>query len=141
MPPVLRSNLLWIPLALSLALAGMVGPAIVGAALSSDAPPPPGAEDLADEIRTTFWKENDVGFPPFRTVLARWETFGSHSYIVEIHVYDLLFGPFPKRGLVTAPCWSRTGAFGGGWLEPPENETKLRSEFLKAAACGEPPSP
>ena len=131
----------WIVLVLSLALAGTVGLTIAGAALSSDAPPPPGAEDLADQVRATFWKENGVGFPPFRTVTARWETFGAHSYIVEVQVYDLLFGPFPKRGLVIAPCWSRTGTFRGGWLDVPGTETNLRSEFLAAAACGEPPSP
>ncbi|HYN70362.1 MAG TPA: hypothetical protein VEX41_09145 [Candidatus Eisenbacteria bacterium] len=126
---------------LSIALAAIVGPAIVGAALSADAPTPPGAEDLAEEIRATFSKELEVPFPPFRTRLARWETFGSHSYIVEVQVYDLLFGPFPKRGLVTAPCWSRSGVFSSGWLDDPGSETELRSAFLKAVACGAPPSP
>lgn len=119
----------------------MVGPAVVGAALTADAPTPAGAEDLAEEIRATFSKKVDVPFPPFRTRLERWETFGSHSYIVEVQVYDLLFGPFPKRGLVTAACWSRDGDFRGGWLDVPGNEIDLRSEFLKAAACREPPSP
>lgn len=131
----------WVLLVLSLVVAGFVGLTIAGAALSSDAPPPPGAEDLAEQIRETFWKENDVPFPPFRTVVARWETFGSHSYIAEVQVHDLVFGPLPKRGLVIAPCWSRTGVFRGGWLDVPGTETALRSEFLKTAGCGEPPSP
>ena len=131
----------WILLVLSLALAVIVGLTIAGAALSSEAPPPPGAEDLAVQIRASFWKDNDVRFPPFRTVLARWEVFGPNSFIAEVQVYDLLFGPFPKRGLVTAACWSRTEVFRSGWLDVPGKETELRSEFLKAAACAEPPSP
>lgn len=108
-------------------------PAFVAAIAPADAPVPPGAELLAADIRSDFWSQIDAPLPPFRTIIRRWERSGESSYLAEVEIYDLAYGPSPRRGLALAPCWSPGMTFAGGWLDIPGNEDELRREFLAAA--------
>jgi hypothetical protein len=112
----------------------IIAPTLVGAMTAAEASTPAGAEMLAADIHSSFWKEIDVRLPPFRTVIAEWKVVGSSSYLAEVHIYDLLYGASPRRALVLAACWSPGRAFSGGWLDVPGNEAELRSEFEAATA-------
>jgi hypothetical protein len=108
-------------------------PLAAAVAAPADATTPNGADDLARQIKEQFAVEMDVDVPPYRTRIAGWEIHGA-SYLVDVEVFDILFGLSPKRALVLAACWDRNGGFSGGWADTAEAEADLRAEFETAAA-------
>jgi hypothetical protein len=120
--------------AVVLVLAGL--PLFAAVAAPPDATTPPGAEELARQIKEQFASELDVDVPPYRTRIANWETHGA-SYVVDVEVYDILFGSLPRRGLALAGCWDRNEGFSGGWADTPEAEADLRAQFESGASSCE----
>jgi hypothetical protein len=121
-------------IAVAFVVAGV--PLVAAIAAPDDATTPPGAEELARQIKEQFAIELDVDMPPYRTRIAGWRIDG-HSYLAEVEVYDILFGSSPRRGLALAGCWDGDTGWSGGWADTPEAEADLRAEFESGAASCE----
>ena len=112
--------------------AEIVSTTAMAVAAAADAREPPEATGLADAIRSEFWSAIDVPIPPIRTAVRSFESYPKRSFIVDVEVFDFLFGPVPRRALALAPCWGADHGFSGGWVDTAAAEAQLRSDFADA---------
>lgn len=114
-----RPRLLSIGAALLFVCGAAIAPGINAALAPPDAPTPPGAEELAAQIRDRFDSAMEVPLPAYRVAIREWQERGG-SYLVRVEVYDLVFGFSPRLGYAIAGCWrpgSRGLPFSGGWAD------------------------
>jgi hypothetical protein len=113
---------------------------LAAATAPPDALEPPDAAGLGEAIRSGFWSAIDLPLPPIRTAIRSYERYPKGSFIAQVEVFDIVFGPTPRKALVIAVCWSINHAFSGGWLDAAGAEAELRREIAEGleAGCGAP---